>query len=382
MLKNKFVLLIITVLVISGLFYMFFLAANKGEYSKEVKAKVIKVDDTGIEGAGLFNIGKQDVYVKISEGEFSGKKIKAINQLTGSLGWDYRYSPGEKILIGLVLDDKGGLKSAVALEIYRQNWTFVLCLLFVLCLILYSGYTGLRALISFIGSIYIIWYLLIPGLLNGLNPIMFSGMVLVILSAMIIFSIAGFTKKGLSAFFGTICSLFITIGIVTFFGEKLALDGMSAPYVGQVIFAGNMDLNMRDIFFAAVVIGASGAAMDISMDMAATIREIKEKKPEISIMELIKSGFNVGSAVIGTMTTTLLLAYSGSYLTLLMALMTREASYNRIINSRMIVSEILRTLTGSMGIVLAAPLTTVFAAWIYNIDISWGNVKEAIFNKN
>lgn len=382
MIKKKLPLFIITILVIVGLFYIFFISPANSPHNKEVKAEVIKVDDSSIEGSGLFKIGKQDVCAKIIEGKFAGKKITAINQLTGSLSWDYRYSPGEKILVGLNLSSDQEIKSAVAVEKYRLDWTFLLSLLFISCLILYSGYTGLRALISFAGSIYIIWYLLIPGLLKGYNPILFSGFILVILSAIIIFSIAGLTKKGVAAFFGTICSLFITIGVALFFGKKLALDGMSAPYVGQVISAGHMNLNMRNIFFAAIVIGASGAAMDISMDMAATIREIKERKPGISIIELIKSGFNVGNAVIGTMTTTLLLAYSGSYLTLLMALMTRQASYSRIMNSRIIVSEILRTLTGSMGIVLAAPLTTIFAAWIYNVDISWTNIKQLLVNED
>ncbi|RQD76678.1 MAG: YibE/F family protein, partial [Halanaerobium sp. MSAO_Bac5] len=105
--------------------------------------------------------------------------------------------------------------------------------------------------------------------------------------------------------------------------------------------------------------------------------------PDISFTELAKSGFNVGSAVIGTMTTTLLLAYIGSYMTLFMAFMTREASFVRVMNLRLIVSEILRTLTGSIGIVLVAPITTVFAAWIYTIEIDFSvsSIKNYFFNK-
>jgi uncharacterized membrane protein len=127
---------------------------------------------------------------------------------------------------------------------------------------------------------------------------------------------------------------------------------------------------MKHIFYAAVVIGASGAAMDIAMDVAASMAEIKSKKPNIEMKELIESGFTVGQAVIGTMTTTLLLAYSGGYLTLLMLFMTKNSSLNRILNFKMVSAEILRTLTGSIGLVLVAPITAFLAGWIYCTEFS------------
>jgi uncharacterized membrane protein len=102
------------------------------------------------------------------------------------------------------------------------------------------------------------------------------------------------------------------------------------------------------------------------MDMATTIKELKEQRPDMEMKDLIKSGFNVGSDVIGTMTTTLLLAYAGGYLTLIMAFMTRTATLRRIFNLRIIVSEILRTLVGSIGLIIVAPITTIFAAWLYS----------------
>jgi uncharacterized membrane protein len=125
---------------------------------------------------------------------------------------------------------------------------------------------------------------------------------------------------------------------------------------------------MLEVFYAAIIIGASGAAMDIAMDVSASMKEIVEKKPEISEKELIKSGFNVGSAVIGTMTTTLLLAYSGGYLTLLMLFMTKNSSFLRIINLKIVSAEIMRTLIGSIGLVIVAPITALIAGNIYKFS--------------
>ncbi|WP_276717184.1 YibE/F family protein [Caloranaerobacter azorensis] len=117
------------------------------------------------------------------------------------------------------------------------------------------------------------------------------------------------------------------------------------------------------------MIGASGAAMDIAMDVAASMEEIKIKKPDIQRKELIQSGFNIGRAVIGTMTTTLLLAYSGGYLTLLMLFMTKNSSLIRIINLKIVSAEIMRTLVGSIGLVLVAPITAIVAGWIFTSGI-------------
>lgn len=381
--KERIISVIIGLIMIAILAGFYFYRPGDEEFSREARGVVLETDDRDVQGSGITRFGNQFVEVELKDGKFEGQEVRATNQLVGSLAWDYSFSVGEEIIVGIFENEEGELAGAVALDVYRQNWTFILVACFILLLLLYAGYTGLRALLSFAGSLYVIWNILIPGLLDGLNPLIFSGLVLVILSALIIFLIAGFTKKGISAFVGTISSLFITIGIAVFFGSRLALDGLSVPYVGEVLFAGYMHLNIRDIFFATVVIGASGAAMDIAMDMAATIKEIKLRKPDISFTELAKSGFNVGSAVIGTMTTTLLLAYIGSYMTLFMAFMTREASFVRVMNLRLIVSEILRTLTGSIGIVLVAPITTVFAAWIYTIEIDFSvsSIKNYFFNK-
>jgi uncharacterized membrane protein len=143
-----------------------------------------------------------------------------------------------------------------------------------------------------------------------------------------------------------------------------------------------MDLNMQHIFYAAIIMGASGAAMDIAMDVCASMEEIKKKKPDIDRKTLIQSGFNVGRAVIGTMTTTLLLAYSGGYLTLLMLFMSKNTSFARMINLKIVAAEIMRTIVGSIGLVLVAPITAIVAGFVFSYDFSkeWKNIKCKEYN--
>ncbi|WIF95064.1 YibE/F family protein [Caminicella sporogenes] len=340
---------------------------NKNNNLFEVKAVVLKTDDSEMVQSGIAKIGFQSLIVEIKNGKYKGKKLEAVNQLVGKLDFDNYYKVGDKIIVG-ILEEDGKIKGVKAIDIYRQNWQLLLFAVFVLCLILYARFTGLKALFSFMASLFIIWKILIPALLKGKEPLLVSSMVLTLLTAIIIFSVAGFTKKGIAAFVGTMCGLFVTIGITIFFGNKLALHGMTSPFAETLVFSGHLDLNMKHIFYAAIIIGASGAAMDIAMDVAASIEEIKIKKPDIQTKELIQSGFNIGRAVIGTMTTTLLLAYSGGYLTLLMLFMTKNSSFIRIINLKIVSAEIMRTLVGSIGLVLVAPITAVVAGWIFTIE--------------
>jgi uncharacterized membrane protein len=370
--KVKAMVILAIILMIMGLFINIH---SKDEWGNlEVKAIVLDTDNSDMIQAGISKIGFQSLQVKILEGRYKGEKISASNNLLGKLDIDNYYKEGDKIVVAL-LEKNNQIISAKAIDLYRQNWELLLFGFFVLLLILYAGYTGVKALFSFIASLYLIWNFLIPGLLEGKNPLLLSSVILLLLSAIIIFAVAGFNRKGLAAFVGTISGLAITIGITVFFGNRLELMGMTSPFAETLLFSGHLDLDMKDIFYAAIVIGASGAAMDIAMDIAASMEEIKLKRPDIERGELIQSGFNVGRAVIGTMTTTLLLAYSGGYLTLLMLFMTKNSTFSRMLNFKMVSAEILRTLTGSIGLVLVAPITAFFAGWTYSIDI------RAIFDK-
>ena len=356
---------LLMILFIISLIFMFFIFNQE---SVEIKAKVIEVDNSDLIQTNISSIGTQWLSVRIMEGENKGSIVNASNSLLGQLEIDNVFKTGDTILVALDKKD-GKIRRAVAIDKYRLNWELILFLLFVILLLIYGHGIGLKAIFSFIASLFIIWKVLLPGLLSGENPLLFVSLILIILSAIIIFSIAGFTKKGLSAFCGTTIGLLVTIFITVFFGNKLELQGFTSPYA-QTLMINHLTIDIKSIFFASVVIGASGAAMDIAMDIAASMAEILEKKPDISVPELIQSGFNVGRAVIGTMTTTLLLAYSGGYLTLLMLFLTKNSSYSRILNYKIVAAEILRTVTGSIGLVMVAPITAFIGAWVLKVNFN------------
>ena len=348
--------------IILGVLISIFFYLSKSE-KHEIRAKVLEISNEEVISSGVGRLGRQILTIKFLSGSHKGEVINATNHLTGSMEIDNFYNTGE-IILAAIQEQEGKIKDVQAIDLYRWPSEMGLLLIFIISLVIYAGSVGIRALISFLASVLIIWHILIKGVLAGYSPFILTFLVLIILSAVILFSIAGFNRKGLAAFLGTLAGLMVTALLSRFFGPEMGLDGMTAPFAQTLLFKGYININMQEIFFCSIILGASGAAMDIAMDISASIDEIHKKRPDISLKELTHSGFTIGRAVIGTMTTTLLLAYSGGYITLLMLFSSQEANFSRMINFKLVSAEVLRILSGSIGLVLVAPLTAVIAAWI------------------
>lgn len=332
-------------------------------FKRESIGRVLVVDNSNAIVQGVSKVGSQALTVEVLTGKNKGKVLEINNLLNGSMEYDEFYEKDDKVLM-YVMENDGKLAGKV-LSLLRIDKIIGLGLIFI---IVYARKVGFQSLLSFVGSVVIIWEFLIPALKEGENIFLITIITLILLSALIIFLVAGFTRKGFTAFSGTMSGLFTTASLTFLFGDIFRIDGMSQPFAQSVIFASAMKIDILKIFYAAIVIGASGAAMDIAMDMSATIEELKYHNPNLNRRELVKSGFNVGRSVIGTMTTTLLLAYSGGFLTLMILFLERDMTLLQILNMKMITSEIIKIIIGSIGLVVVAPMTTYIGAFIYSLE--------------
>jgi uncharacterized membrane protein len=147
------------------------------------------------------------------------------------------------------------------------------------------------------------------------------------------------------------------------------------PFSETLLYAGFGNLNLTRIYISAVFIAASGAVMDLAMDVAASMQELVDKRTDITRSELIKSGLSVGRTVVGTMTTTLLFAYSGGYITLLMAFMAQGVPVTNLFNLIYVATEVLKTLVGSFGLVMVAPFTGIVGGLILVSEKKSGGCK-------
>ena len=333
-------------------------------YSKnEFKGKVLNVNNEQVITAGVSNLGEQKLIVQIKNGPYKNLEIHTDNFLSGALEYDEFYKKGDNILVGVY--EKNGELKGKAISLYRIESILVLISILSASLIIYAGIIGVKSIVSFMASLLVIWKFLIPALKGGNNIFLLTILVLIALSAIIIFLVAGFTKKGWAAFLGTLSGFSIITFLTFLFGDMMNLDGMNQPFAQSILLTTSLNVNLLQIFYITIALGASGAAMDIAMDMAATVEEVYKNATHLSRKELIKSGFNVGQVVIGTMTTTLLLAYSGGYLTLLMIFLQRNISLSTMLNIKIVSAEIVKILIGSISLVVVAPLTAIISAYIY-----------------
>lgn len=328
--------------------------------SVKCKAEVISTDESSIISTGLIQSGEQRCELKLLDGMFEGETVHGVNFLSGSLENDKIYRPGEEALV-VVSYAENGITSVTMTDHYRIDKEAILALMFIVLLIIFAGKNGMFAVLSFVITILMIWKVLIPCYLKGMNPVWVGMGITIVLTAVIIFLVYGIDKRTMTAFMGSMLGTATTCIIGIIFTDLFKIHGAVMSYSETLLYSGYQDLNLTQIFTSGIFIGASGAMMDLSVDITSAVHEVIQKKPDISWREAAKSGMNVGRAAMGTMTTTLLLAYSGGYIALLMTFMAQGTPITNILNYKYVSSEILDTLVGSFGLVTVAPFTALMS---------------------
>ncbi|MBO4632315.1 MAG: YibE/F family protein [Lentisphaeria bacterium] len=334
---------------------------------KPVAAKVIAVDNSLVEQHGLVKFGSQRLTVRLLNPKYKGAVFQANNELRAQMELDKEFTPGDTALVILQGKDRPGDAVLVAQDHYRIGWGLALFAGFCLLLCIFGGWTGAKALFSFIFSCLMIWKAVIPMVLRGWSAswIIFGSVC--VLTAVIVYLVAGVTKKGFAAFAGSAAGIFAGLAMAHIFTRIMKINGAAMPYVQTLLYSGYEYLNIQDIFIGAMILASSGAVMDLAMDIAAGVEEVARHNPELPASELIKSGLRIGRSVVGTMTTTLLLAYSGGYITLLMMFASQGTDVLDFLNSTLVASETVKTLIGSFSLVLVAPFTAFFSGWLFGM---------------
>ena len=326
-------------------------------------ATVVAVDNSAIISSGLIQSGEQTCELSIGKGLFAGREITGVNFLSGSLEKDKIYEVGDKALVTISYDGDE-VKSAVMSDHYRLDKEAVLAVLFVLLLILFAGKNGVQAIFSFVITVLSIWKILVPCYLKGYSPVWVGIAITAFLTVVILYFVYGIEKRTLVASMGSLLGVLTTCVLGIVFTDLFKIHGAVMANSESLLYSGYENLDLTAIFMSSIFIGASGAMMDLAVDITAAVSEVVEKKPEIGWLEAAKSGMNVGHAAMGTMTTTLLLAYSGGCVALLMVFMAQGTPVNHILNYKYVAAEVLDTIAGSFGLVTVAPFTALVAGLI------------------
>ena len=326
-------------------------------------ARVLAVDDSAIIDTGLVRSGEQTCTLELLGGRFKGQTATGVNMLNGSLEQDKLFAPGDKAMV--VVSYQGDeILSVTMTDHYRLSKEVLLAAIFAVFLILFAGRTGVRAIVSFVMTVLMLWKVLVPLYLKGYNPIFMGLAVTLVLTLFIIALVYGFDRRCAAAVSGAFLGVLVTCVLGVIFTDLFQIHGAVMSYSESLLYAGFQDLSLTQIFMASIFIGSSGAVMDLAVDITSAVHEVVEKRPDLSRWEAVRSGMNVGRAAMGTMTTTLLLAYSGGYVALLMVFMAQGTPLYNILNYKYVASEIIHTVIGSFGLVTVAPLTALTSGFL------------------
>ena len=194
--------------------------------------------------------------------------------------------------------------------------------------------------------------------------------------------VGGVSRRSLAAICGAVSASLVTALTGFVMTHWMRIHGSVLEQSESLLYSGFQNLDLTSLFVGVVALSAGGAIMDLSIDVAVAMAEVREHAPSISRKELIRSGMAVGRAGVGTQTTTLLLAYMGSWLTVMMVYMAQSTPVLNIMTGKMIASEIVQTLTGCTGLVLVTPLTSLIASNLYSPKVDKTSLKNRTESAN
>ncbi|MDR5659290.1 YibE/F family protein [Serpentinicella sp. ANB-PHB4] len=335
------------------------------------KAKVLSVQPTSgdtdldILGSDFFQ-ETMIVTVEILSGEYKGRQVETVHALTGDIGYDVPVEAGNNVLVAI--DERGGNEiDAHIAEYAREGYIKIVLAIFVALLLIIGGLKGLKTLLTLALTVGLILKVLLPGLLAGYSPILLTVGISIVITVITITVVGGLNRKSLAAIIGVFCSVLVSGIIAYVVGTNARLTGLSSQEAMMLMYIPQeVEFNFNGLLFAGIIMGALGAIMDVGMSIASAIEEVRSANPTLTTKELVLSGMNVGKDIMGTMANTLILAYAGSTIPLLLLFTAYQESLMSIINMDLIATEIIRALAGSIGLVLCVPITAVLTGLLIN----------------
>lgn len=309
------------------------------------------------------------------EGRLRGSMLLRLEMLTGRYTGDivvvtnyfsamYNVDVGEGDTVSVRVDTTG--LNTYEVSIYNYNrvpWIIGIALAFALALIVIGGWQGFRALVGLVFTFVCIVWLLLPLALKGWATVPLTVAIVGVTSTVCFWLLGGWQPKIVSAALGTLCGVIFAALL-----GQIAIDLLHATAYtmdeaeGLILARGDSGVQLEGLLLSGILIAAEGAVMDTSMSVASAMTELKTKRPDIGMKELFISGMRIGRDATGTMANTLVLAFAGSSLNMMVLIYSYHVSFIQLMNTDFIAVELVRAVAGSMGIILTVPCVSIISA--------------------
>lgn len=341
---------------------------NKGlEYYKGVVTDIVYEDLESDEFLEDVDVGFQTIAVEITDGSLKGQEFEIGNPV--SRLYNIKVEEGTKVIVGVY--DRSGETVATLFSYDRSNTIYLLAIIFSIIVIIIGGIKGVKSLLSLIFTLICCIFLMLPLLLRGVSPII-AGILMAVLSITVtLLLVSGINKKTLTAILGTVSGVVIA-GITAYiFGDLSNLSGITMDDAESLMYiAEDTGLKIKGLMFTGILVASLGAVMDVAMSISSSIFEMNSINSKITFKDLFKSSMNIGKDIIGTMTNTLILAFAGGSLSVLILIYSSSMPYNKLINLDILGTEIVQGLAGSIGIILAVPITALIGCYLCKMEKS------------
>ena len=329
------------------------LISTEGQsYEKAVVTKITK-DNLAEDGN---RYGTQEVRVQVKSGAYAGEELDAVNP-SGSLFGMEKCEVGSRVIVIVSSTDDNAVVTVYSKDRTMAIYLFVLFFCLVICII--GGKKGVKAIASLAFTGVCIVYLMFPLMYRGISPIGITIVVVILSTLLTLWLFGGGSKKTGSAVGGGVAAAAAAV----VFGKAAGITGYNVSDIETLNYvAQNTQIKIGQLLFSGIIIAALGATMDVGMSIASTIQELHERSPQLGTKELFVSGIRVGRDMMGTMANTLIFAYVGGSLSTLVVNYAYNLSYNQLINSYVIGTEIMQGLSGTLGVVLTVPFPAAVAA--------------------
>lgn len=338
-------------------FYSVFADSIIQNKQESLKAKVVSINQSGERVVpGIETISKyQNIKAVILSGDNYGETVTFDN--------DYiQLEVGQKFyLLKITRSDDGRVTYSVS-DVNRIPWIVFFVLLFIFLVIIFGGLQGVRGLLSLAGGLFLIFYLLLPQIIQGTSPLLISCIVASLISIVGSYITHGFNRTTTSAVIGMVTTVIMT-GLLAYFAVKVTtLSGLDSEEAMYLTLNSRGVIDLQGLLLGSIMIGLLGVLYDSAIGQAISVEELWRADSKLSKTYVFKRSLRIGREHIGALVNTLAIAYVGAALPLLVLFaFPTSGSFIALINREMFASEIIRAMIGSIGLVLAVPITTAVA---------------------
>lgn len=305
----------------------------------------------------------QKLELIINSGDKKGEKVVVVNG-DQPIANTIRYKQNEKVMLSET-QNLDGQKEFIILDYNRHDGLGFLVIIFIAIIILISKWKGFTAILGMIFTFIVLFTFILPKIASGSNPLLIATLASFIIVPVSFYLSHGLNKKTTIAIIGSFITLFLTAILSLIFINFTKLTGLSSEEAGMLFATMGPLTNMKGLLLAGIIIGVLGVLDDITISQSAIVEELAKTSPNLGKKELYHKAMNIGRDHIASMVNTLVLAYAGVSLPLLLIFINNPHPASEILNYEFIAEEIVRTLVGSIGLVLAVPITTYLAACWY-----------------